>query len=113
MNFDLLKKRWAEQVSEQKNLARQRQLALTNKGPAIFKKYSIKKAILFGSVLKERCTPRSDIDLFLTPLNDRDFWKIRHELEEATNCSVDVYSQSDDSQFVDKIIARGKTIYES
>ncbi len=111
--FSQLKKRWNKQLSEQQNRASQRRSALIDNGTAIFKKYSIKKAFLFGSVLEKRCTINSDIDILIIPLNEADYWKIRFDLEEAIGFPIDVYSQSDDPQFIKKIMERGEVIYET
>ena len=100
--FRNLKKRWNSQIAEQQNIATQRKSALLGDGAAIFEKYSIKKVFLFGSVLEKKCTANSDIDILLIPLNDGDYWKIRFDLEETLGFPIDVYSQSDDPQFVKK-----------
>ena len=110
-NFDQLKNRWYRQAGERKKLTQQRLATLHQLGPQIFKKYGIKKVILFGSVLTGKCTTNSDIDMLLIPLADKDFWQIRHELEEAIGCRIDIYTQTDEPQFIEKIMARGKVIY--
>lgn len=110
--FKKLKKRWNNQIDEQQNIASQRRSALLDNGAKIFEKYSIKKVFLFGSVLEKRCSSNSDIDILLMPLNDDDYWKIRFDLEEAIGFPIDVYSQSDDPQFIKKIMERGEVIYE-
>lgn len=111
--FKKLKKRWNNQINEQQNIALQRRSALLDKGTKIFEKYSIKKVFLFGSVLEKRCSDNSDIDILLMPLHDDDYWKLRFDLEEAIGFPIDVYSQSDDPQFIKKIIERGELIYET
>lgn len=111
--FSKLKERWNKQIDEQQNIALQRRSALLNKGTTIFEKYSIKKAFLFGSVLEKKCTLSSDIDILLISLNDDDYWKIRFDLEEALGFPVDIYSHSDDPQFIKKIMERGEVIYET
>lgn len=111
--FGKLKKRWNKQIAEQHDLSSQRRSALLNNGATIFEKYSIKKVFLFGSVLEKKCTINSDIDILLIPLNDADYWKIRFDLEEAIGFPIDIYSQSDDPQFVKKIMGRGEMIYET
>jgi predicted nucleotidyltransferase len=109
--FSKLKDRWHSQIENQKRRARQHQASLHNKGPELFQKYAIETAILFGSVLNGKCSSNSDIDLLLIPLTESDFWKIRYELEETLGCRIDLYSQSDDPQFIEKIKQRGKVIY--
>ena len=111
--FHKLKKRWNNQIDEQQNRTSQRRSALLEKGAAVFEKYSIKKVLLFGSVLEERCSNNSDIDILLIPLNNDDYWKIRFDLEEAIGFPIDIYSHSDDPQFIKKIMERGEVIYET
>jgi len=36
----------------------------------------------------------------------------RYEIEEALNMSVDLHTMSEDTKFVEKIMARGEVIYE-
>ena len=109
--FSKLKERWHSQIENQKKRARKRQTSLRSKGPGLFQKYAIETAILFGSLLNGKCSSNSDIDLLLIPLTESDFWKIRYELEEALDCRIDLYSQSDDPQFIEKIKQRGEVIY--
>ena len=111
--FKKLKKRWNNQIAKQQHIASQRRSALLDNGTKIFEKYSIKKVFLFGSVLKKKCSNNSDIDILLMPLNDDDYWKIRFDLEQAIGFPIDVYSQSDDPQFIKKIMERGEVIYET
>ncbi len=111
--FNKLKKSWGTKIAEQQKMALQRRSALLKNGPEIFQKYSIKKVFLFGSVLEKKCSTDSDIDILLTSLNESDYWKIRAELEKAVGFHVDVYSQSDDPQFIKKIMERGELIYEA
>ena len=46
------------------------------------------------------------------PLKNRQYWDFRHELEEAVDLPIDLYTDSDDPILVEKIISRGETIYE-
>jgi predicted nucleotidyltransferase len=107
-----LKKRWAEERAGRKALADQRRRALAARGPAIFARYGICRAVVFGSVTAARCRGSSDLDLLVLPLANQDYWDFRRELEEALGFPVDLYTDRDDPTFVEKILARGETVYE-
>jgi hypothetical protein len=46
------------------------------------------------------------------PLASKQYWHFRHELEKTLEFPVDVYTETDDPVFVEKIIERGETIYD-
>ena len=81
------------------------------KGLPVLKKYNIQGVYLFGSVANGRCRKRSDIDLYVYPLEAKQYWSFRHELEEVVQLPIDLYTDSDDSAFVQKIVNRGVRIY--
>ncbi len=112
-SFEKLFLKWEKQKVELKQHACQMKLAITDQGKAVFKKYGIRKAVLFGSVAKGRCRKTSDIDLLVIPLETQLFWQCRRELEQATQYPVDLYTQIDDPVFVKKILKRGEVIYEA
>ncbi len=112
MSFEKLNERWLKEVKRRKAISVQRKERLVQKGEKTFKKYGINKAILFGSVADDRCNEFSDIDILVMPLANEQYWAFQHELEEEIGFSVDLYTDRDDSSFVQKIIARGETVYE-
>lgn len=112
MEFKKLKKKWENDRLRRQAEAEERKRILRIQGTAIFKKYHITKAVLFGSVIHQSCRTDSDIDLYVHPLTNRSFWDFRHDLEEATGYSIDLYTDSDDKTFIKKIHSRGETIYE-
>jgi len=80
---------------------------------ALFEKYKIRKAFLFGSVLRGSSCVSSDIDLYVEEVTGKDYWALWRDLEETANQPIDLYCQLDDPVFVRKIKQRGKLIYES
>ena len=86
---------------------------LHEKGTPIFEKYGLKEAYLFGSVLNESCHHYSDVDLYVCPLEAEGYWPCLADLAETLETWVDLYTQSDDPGFVEKIKARGELIYET
>lgn len=110
--FHQLKEKWdKDREARVRNSARIKQRIL-DRGTPVFKKYAIVKAIIFGSLADERYSQTSDVDIFVQDLPNENYWKFRRELEEALDIPVDLYTDRDDSRFVDKILSRGETIYE-
>lgn len=85
---------------------------LRTRGTALFEKYGIRRAILFGSVAEGRCEKDSDLDLLVLPLEPARYWDFRYEPEEAVGFFIDLYTQDDDPKFVKKVMVRGETLYE-
>jgi len=59
----------------------------------ILKKHEVKKASLFGSIIREEMTSDSDIDLIIEFKGTKsllDLARLKIELEEALKCKVDV-----------------------
>jgi predicted nucleotidyltransferase len=109
--FDKAKKRWAQERSEQADRAQLFKRLLLEKGTQIFQKYKIREVYLFGSVALGRCHQGSDIDIYVSDLSETLYWEFRHQLEEAIQLPVDLYTNCDDSAFVQKIIERGEKVY--
>ena len=85
---------------------------LLKAGKPIFKKYNIHKAVIFGSLVEHRFERRSDIDLYVEPLSNDLYWDFQHELEEALESPIDLYTDKDDKHFIRKILSRGEVIHE-
>ena len=52
--------------------------------------------IVFGSVEDGVCGEMHDIDILVMPLKNSRYWDFRHELEEAVDLPIDLYTDSDD-----------------
>jgi predicted nucleotidyltransferase len=111
MTFEKLKSRWKRDALEQAERAQTFKRDLLKKATPIFKRYKIQQAYIFGSVAEGRCREKSDIDIYVSPLPAEDYWQFRHELEEAVQLPIDLYTDSDDPVFIKKIISRGEQIY--
>jgi predicted nucleotidyltransferase len=85
---------------------------LLERGIAVFKKFGIRKVIVFGSVAEGVCGEMSDIDILVMPLKNSQYWDFRYELEEAVDLRIDLYTDLDDPVLVEKITSRGETLYE-
>ena len=110
-SFEKLKQRWSKERSKQETWSVAFKKKLQEKGTPIFKKYNLKTVFLFGSVAAGRSRQDSDVDLYVSFLPADEYWTFRHELEEAVQLSIDLYTDRDDSRFVRKIIERGEKVY--
>jgi predicted nucleotidyltransferase len=112
MAFEKFKKRRAFKREMQQIRSERLKTLLLERGVAVIKKFDIRKVIVFGSVADGVCDDRSDIDILVMPLKNSKYWDFRHELEEAVDLPIDLYTDLDDPVLVEKIISRGETIYE-
>ncbi|GAK56027.1 nucleotidyltransferase domain protein [Candidatus Vecturithrix granuli] len=110
--YTKLKTRWQHEQQTRVERSTKMKHALNARGIPVFKKFGIHKVVLFGSVLTRRSTQTSDIDLLVLSLSSADYWKFRHELEQAIGYPVDIYTQDDEPVFVQKILQRGEIVYE-
>jgi len=90
----------------------QKKRAIINGFRRLFKKYEVKRAYLFGSILRQSCLPNSDIDLYIEDLPAERYWDLWRDLEDKADQPIDLYCQLDDPIFVEKIKKRGELIYE-
>ena len=112
MAFEKLKKRRAVKRKRRKIRSELVKSLLLERGIDVFKKFDIRKVIVFGSVADGICGEMSDIDILVMPLKNKQYWDFRYELEEAVDLPIDLYTDSDDPILVKKIISRGETLYE-
>jgi predicted nucleotidyltransferase len=91
---------------------------------AVFQKYGIRKAILFGSFAKGRQTRKSDIDLILIQETDRRYFdrfegilSDLHQNLRGRDIEVFIYTPKEfegisDRRFIRQAVAEGQVIYE-
>lgn len=102
-----------EKLAELRRAEAEKRKAKVEAFRPVFGRYDIKRAFMFGSVLRGNSTISSDIDLYVEDVSAKDYWKLWRELEETAGRPVDLYCQLDDPVFVQKIRERGKLVYES
>ena len=112
MKYNKLKQKWVLEKTRRKKRSKEIKSVVIKQGVPVFKKFRIRKVVLFGSILDGRAGMKSDVDLLVLPLSKDQFWECRHEIEQAIEYSVDLYTQDDDSHFTEKIMRRGEVIYE-
>lgn len=110
-SYEKLKQRWSNEKSEQEARAAGFKKQLLENGTPIFKRYNLQTVYLFGSVVSGKSREDSDIDLYVSALPADQYWRFRHELEEAVQLPIDLYTDSDDVVFVKKIKERGEKVY--
>ena len=100
-----------EERSKSQMLVSQISECLSARLPFISRKYGVKRAILFGSYAGKRPDRESDIDIYVEPLQDADYWVFGREIEKIIGIHVDLYTQNDEAEFVRIVKAEGKEIY--
>ena len=109
--YEKLKQRWAREKSEKRARSAGFKSQLLENGIPVFKRYNILSVYLFGSVAVGNSRQASDIDLYVSGLPDACYWDFRHDLEEAVQLPIDLYTESDRPEFIKKIVERGEKIY--
>ena len=112
MAFEKLKEKRAVERESRKIRSERLKSLLLERGVCVFKKFDIRKVIVFGSVAEGVCTEMSDLDILVIPLKNKQYWDFRYELEQAVDFPIDLYTDSDDPSLIKKIISRGETLYE-
>jgi predicted nucleotidyltransferase len=112
MAFEKLKEKRAIERESRKIRSQRFKTLLLERGIVVFKKFDIRKVMVFGSVAEGVCTEISDVDILVMPLKNDQYWDFRYELEQAVDLPIDLYTDSDDPSFIKKIISRGETLYE-
>ena len=112
MSFEKLQERRVLERQKRKIRSEKFKSLLLERGTAVFKKFGINRVIVFGSVADGVCGEKSDLDILAMPLKNSLYWDFRHELEEAVDLPIDLYTDLDDPILVKKIISRGEKIYE-
>ncbi|MEW6487382.1 MAG: nucleotidyltransferase domain-containing protein [Thermodesulfobacteriota bacterium] len=111
MAYEKLRARWAEERRSREARSEALRRRIEACGPLLFRRYHVQKAVLFGSAAEGRSSERSDVDLFVTPLDSETYWELRRELEEALGAPVDLYTEGDDPTFTRKVLTRGIVVY--
>jgi predicted nucleotidyltransferase len=110
--FNALHNKWKQMEQDRHIYSKEVKRRVIEDGKEIFKKYRIKKVVLFGSVLENRMSVTSDVDILVDPLSAEDFFSFQCSLEEKLNLPVDLHTMNEDRKFVEKILERGEVIYE-
>ena len=110
-SYEKLIERWSQEKKEQQARAAEFKKRLLKNGTPIFKRYNLQAVYLFGSVASGKSSENSDLDLYVSDLPSARYWQFRRDLEEAVQLPIDLYTDGDDSGFIEKIIARGEKVY--
>jgi predicted nucleotidyltransferase len=110
--FNALHNKWKQMEQDRHIYSKEVKRRVIEDGKEIFKKYRIKKVVLFGSVLENRMSVTSDVDILVDPLSAEHFFTFQCILEDKLNLPVDLHTMNEDRKFVEKILERGEVIYE-
>lgn len=81
----------------------------------LFQKYRVKRAALFGSVVRGEVRENSDVDFLVEMTSGRpfDFFNLQEDLSESFGCRVDLVEYAAlRPQLKDRILADAVTIYK-
>ena len=112
-SFAGLKSRWEKERSERSALSQEIRARIRSRCAPVFHRYRVQKVVLYGSVAEGETSAASDVDLLVLPLENAQYWEFLHELEEALQRPVDLYTDRDDPAWVRKVLERGEVIYEA
>jgi predicted nucleotidyltransferase len=111
-SFHALHGKWQQERENRYKRSLATKSKLIREGLEIFRKFKIKKVILYGSVLENNMRENSDIDILVDFLPPDKFFSFQCQLEGRLNVSVDVHTMDEDEKFTRKILQRGEVIYE-
>ena len=72
-----------------------------------------KRIFLFGSLAEGRFGRNSDVDIHIEGLKSENYYKALHKLEDLLHKEVELYTDTDSKDFIEKIKARGIVLYEN
>lgn len=107
------KRRWAEE--EKESCLRVNEAKKKAEAIALFlaQRYGVKKVILFGSMVKGRSRARSDIDLAVSGLRPKDYFRALVEIEDLAKQEVDLKPLEEcQGLFKERIEEEGEVLYE-
>lgn len=111
MSFEKLRARWDRERKQRIAEAEARRRAIAEVAPPLFQRYGVRKAVLFDSAAFGSSTKSSDIDLLVIPPAQERYWQFRRELQEVLGYDLDLFTQADDPDFVEKVLKRGEVIF--
>jgi len=111
-SFHALHGKWQQERETRHKRSLLTKCKLIQEGRVIFRKFKIKKVILYGSVLENNMREKSDIDILVDFLPPDKFFAFQCQLEDLLNVPVDVHTMDEDEQFTRKVLQRGEVIYE-
>lgn len=107
--------RFQDRQARQEREARSRSATLLERARVrarpILERYSVERALVFGSIAEGRARPDSDLDLLVLGTAAADYWALRAELETAFERPLDLITEADDPHVVEQALAEGVTIY--
>ena len=81
--------------------------------PEIVEKYpTIKKIVVFGSVIAHSMNRFSDIDIYVDTVAPSMYWNLMSDFSRYMGRDIDLLTPDDDSYITGIILKKGKMIYE-
>jgi len=73
---------------------------------------SIERIFIFGSFVNGDFNRYSDIDIYMEGLSAADYYDARRKLEDMLGIDMDLYTDGDQKDFIEKIKRKGVLVYE-
>ncbi|ERT04479.1 nucleotidyltransferase domain protein [Lyngbya aestuarii BL J] len=108
------RKRQAKQKAQNQRMVQQARSQLVDIVNVLVEKFQVTKVIVFGSLVKDKFTAESDIDLAVEGINKTDFFAALSEVNRQTDRWVDLKPIEDlDPHFRQRVFETGECIYEA
>ena len=86
---------------------------LREKIPEIVKKYpTVKKIVVFGSVVTRSMNTVSDVDIFVDTVTPSGYWDLMRDFSKYLGRDIDLLTPDDDPYFISIVLKKGLTLYE-
>jgi len=113
-HVDYWRRRKAEQQAQNQRLAQQARADLERIVDVLAHRFGAKRIILFGSLVRGRFAPDSDIDLAIKGIASEDYFDALAAINRLTRRWVDLKPLEDlDPHFRQRVLATGECVYAS
>lgn len=108
------RKHQAQQKSQNQRMVMSARLQLVDIVTVLVQKFQVTKVIVFGSLVKNRFTAESDIDIAVEGVKKKDFFTALSEVNRLTERWVDLKPMEDlEPHFYQRVLETGECIYET
>ncbi|EAW36723.1 nucleotidyltransferase family protein [Lyngbya sp. PCC 8106] len=108
------RERQAKQKAQNQRMVMQARSQLVDIVNVLVDKFKVTKVIVFGSLVKDKFTAESDIDIAVEGIRKQDFFTALSEVNRQTNRWVDLKPIEDlEPHFRQRVFETGECIYEA
>lgn len=108
------RERRAKQKAQNQRMVLQARSQLVDIVNILVEKFQVTKVIVFGSLVKDKFTAESDIDIAVEGIDKKDFFRALSEVNRQTDRWVDLKPLEDlEPHFRKRVFETGECIYEA